>query len=79
MLRTKATTMMGSDDNNRRGGSRAEWNWYSAERGAVAPDAQGITLAEMISAKLQIIYPAAPTDTSEAIDLLLAKLAAKGV
>lgn len=71
--------MMGSDDNDRRGGSRAEWNWYFAERGDVTPDVTGITLAEMIGAKLQTLYPAAPADAPEAIDFLLAKLAAKGV
>lgn len=71
--------MMGSDDKNRRGVSRAEWNWYSAERGDVAPERQSITLAEMIGTKLQTLYPAAPTDAPEAIDFLLAKLAAKGV
>jgi hypothetical protein len=71
--------MIGSDDNDRRGGSHAAWNWYSAERGDIAPEVQTMTLAEMIGAKLQTLYPAAPTDAPEAIDSLLAKLAAKGV
>jgi hypothetical protein len=71
--------MMGSDDNDRRGRSHAEWNWYSAERGDLSRDMQSVTLAEMISAKLQTLYPAAATDTPAAIDSLLAKLAAKGM
>jgi hypothetical protein len=71
--------MKRSDDSDRRGGNRAEWNWYFAERGNVAPDAHGTTLAETIGARLQALYPIASADAPEAIDSLLAQLAAKGV
>lgn len=71
--------MTRSDDNDRRGGNRAEWNWYLAERSEISPNAQGTTFAEMIGARLQALYPAAPTEAPEAIDSLLAKLAAKGI
>ncbi len=73
----KITKMMDRDNDRRpRGNSPAEWNWYSAERSDLAPEAQETTLALVMATRLQRLYPLA-SDAPDALRLLIAKLAAK--
>lgn len=54
----------------------AEWTKISRERGTT-PAGPGMTLARMVSARLQVLYPAAEGDECEALQRLMAELAAK--
>ena len=69
--------MMDWDNDQRpRGNSPAQWNWYSAERSDLAPEAQETTLAQVMATRLQRLYPLA-SDAPDALRLLIAELAAK--
>ncbi len=58
----------------------AEWTWYSAERVALSAEAQGMSFAQMLSSRLQIVYPVSRSDDEpEALRRLMAELAARDI